>query len=443
MLRLKLKTFLRGRGISETALANAIADVLTGADRGVSDRHLRYLTQNTAPLTKESPLRKPSLITLGLIIRGLRKLTGEEVDVNDILEYVPTGSERSPSGPTERLPQPPPTKPPPVPSPSAEGAGNALARLDHDEAADVLDEVWELVVHRLEARGYGDLAAALRATEEQPPAGDADSRPAGGPRTSKPFPRRIHFVSVLVLLLVASGYIAYDHYVLKPQLLTRYAQLFSFRDRVRPTSKLPVPTLIGPEGEITQLTPVLRVSNVPGALAYEFFVKNLVSDDGVYSGPVPNNSFPVPDNTLCPHTPYEWRARALGDDGWGSFTSPVTFVVSAEALGPEHAYLTRLADISAKPKTPEVVAPMGSASSTTPTLELSYDPDVMGYGFYVRDLQSDRIIYANNFATSHSVTLPPELLEDGGVYQWNARSRNCHYWSDFTLPKIFTVNVHE
>ena len=40
----------------------------------------------------------------------------------------------------------------------------------------------------------------------------------------------------------------------------------------------------------------------------------------------------------------------------------------------------------------------GTAISTTPTLEVAPDPDVMGYGFYIRDLKTDRVIYNNNFA---------------------------------------------
>ena len=67
----------------------------------------------------------------------------------------------------------------------------------------------------------------------------------------------------------------------------------------------------------------------------------------------------------------------------------------------------------------------------------------MGYGFYIRDLETDKVIYDNNFADEHEIEVPPDVLEDGGVYQWNTRARNCHYWSEFTPAQIFTVNVNE
>ena len=70
----------------------------------------------------------------------------------------------------------------------------------------------------------------------------------------------------LFVLLVATTYVAYDRFILRPQLIERYASLYSFRDRVRPTSELAVPALIGPEGEVDQLTPTLRITPVTGAI---------------------------------------------------------------------------------------------------------------------------------------------------------------------------------
>ena len=248
---------------------------------------------------------------------------------------------------------------------------------------------------------------------------------------------------MLVLFLASLSYIGIDHFILKPLRFERFTRLISFRDRVRPTSALPVPTLIGPEGDIDQLTPVLRISEVPGASAYEFYVENLVSNDGAYSGPVPNNSYPVPKDTLCPNTTYEWRARALGEDGWTSFSSPVHFTVTEEAAAEAQRDLVSLAEIDSKPTIPIVVAPIGSTNTITPALEVKFAPDIYGYGYYIRDLNTDKIVYDNNFATSNEIQIPKGVLEDGGVYQWNTRSRNCHYWSDFTEAQLFTVNVND
>jgi hypothetical protein len=243
--------------------------------------------------------------------------------------------------------------------------------------------------------------------------------------------------------MMSVGYIALDNLVLKPGLIARYTGLFSFRDRVRPTSDLPVPTLIGPEGTIDQLTPTLRISSVPGAIGYEFYVENMVSNDGVYTGPSRATSFVIPDNTLCPNTTYTWRARALGKDGWTSVSSPLEVTVSSAAVEPSQEYLLKLATVKHKPAAPEIVAPIGTPNTTTPTLEVKNALDIYGYGFYIRDLQDDGLVYDNNFATSNTITIPDGVLKDGGVYQWNTRSRNCHYWSEFAPAQVFTVNVNE
>ncbi len=235
--------------------------------------------------------------------------------------------------------------------------------------------------------------------------------------------------------------IAYESFIVQPRLLAARGGIFSFRDRVKATSELSIPTLIGPEGTVDQLTPVLRVSEVDGALSYEFYVENLVSGDNVYTGPVVNNSFPIPKGTLCPNTPYAWRVRVLDGDGWTSFSSPLEFMVSTEALSETQQNLIRLARITTTPEIPVMVSPLGTATSTTPTLEVAPDPNIMGYGFYIRNLQTDQVIYNNNFALTNSVEVPENLLEEGGIYQWNARARNCHYWSEFTPAQVFNVDA--
>jgi hypothetical protein len=87
MLQLKLKRFMRQRGVTEIALADAIAEVFIGSGKSVSERHLRYIVQNTEPMIGRKSERRPSLVVLGFIIKGLRQLTGENVSVSDVLEY--------------------------------------------------------------------------------------------------------------------------------------------------------------------------------------------------------------------------------------------------------------------------------------------------------------------------------------------------------------------
>jgi hypothetical protein len=426
MLQLKLKQVMRQYGVTEVALADAVADVLLASGESVSERHLRYVAQNTDPLTSHNALRKPSLKMLGFIIDGLRYLTGEPIDVGDVLEYVPALDSLY-QHKSDKSVQPPPE--------TIEPQHNAeLVSIDQPETDEILDEMRELVVQSLKNKGHSDLGDEFELFIK----GEDDETTTPSQKRRRALP-----MMLLGLLIAAIAFILYDQFVLKPRLIASYTRLFTSRDRVRPTSSLPVPTLIGPEGTITDLAPTLRVTPVEGAIAYEFYVENMVSNDYVYTGPVPTMSFVIPTGTLCPNTTYTWRARALGNDGWTSISSPLTFTVTGDSLEPYQQYLLDLAKIRSIPSAPEIVTPIGTTNTTTPTLEVKTSPNTYGYGFYIRDLGSDKLIYENHFVSENRVTLPEGVLEDGGVYQWNARSRNCHYWSEFTPAQIFTVNVNE
>jgi hypothetical protein len=428
MLRLRLKSVMRQYGVTEVALADAIADVLLASGESVSERHLRYVAQNTDTLTFKNPLRRPSLRMLGYIIDGLRYLTNELIDVNDVLEYVPA-LDNLPQRKQVEEAQPPPDT-------ATESKQSAeLVIIGESETDEILDEMRELVVHSLKDRGFGDLGDEFdRLVKED----DSES-------TIPPYGKRRQTLPMILttLLIMAVTFILYDQFVLQPRLIASYTRLFTTRDRVTPTSSLPVPTLIGPEGSVAQLTPTLRVTPVEKAIAYEFYVENMVSNDYVYTGPVPTTSFVIPAGTLCPNTTYAWRARALGNDGWTSISSPLTFTVTSSALEPSQQSLLNLAKIRSKPPTPISISPIGTTNTTTPTLEVTKAPNIYGYGFYIRDLSSDKLVYENNFISKNTTTIPEGTLENGGVYQWNARSRNCHYWSEFTPTQIFMVNVNE
>ncbi len=419
MLRLTLHEFLSRHKLSITQLADAIADNLLEDEQTVSERYLRYLKSNQAPLTNDNQGRKPSLLMLGLIIRALRSLTKQPVSISDILEYVDDSFDSNYSyvktGPDTQLP-------------------NLQVTIELLVPVDPLDEVWELLVQSLKQKKHVDLGL-IPGTKEQ----THKARP--NKQLSKVSGR---ILLILIVFFITTGaYFSYDQLIGKPRLLAQYSRLFSFRDRVRPTSDIPVPSQIGPEGNVNQLTPTLRITAVNEAHAYEFYIENRVSNEGVYTGPVISTSFVIPDNSLCPDTNYEWRVRALGEDGWTSFSSPMRFFVTEEAVNEETAYLLDIAKVRERPELPTIVSPMSSSSSLTPKLELSFDAEVMGYGFYIRDLRTDALVYDDNFALSNVLEVPEGVLEDGGVYQWNARTRNCHYWSEFTAPQVFTVNISE
>jgi hypothetical protein len=429
MLRLKLKGFMRQRGLTEVALADAIAEAFIETGEDVSERHLRYVVKNTELIARKKGQHNPSLVMLGYIIEGLRHLTGEKVEVSDVLEFVSLV---------------PPLEQPPIEPPQdnvthvEQRESLELVVLEQLETDDILDEMSELVVQSLKDKGFSNLGSEFeRITRED------ESHETTVPRRKRDRTSKGVIMMLAGLLFMGVAFILYDQFVLKPQLIAGYTRLFTTRDRVRPTSSLPVPTLIGPEGEISQLTPTLRVAPVEKAVGYEFYVENTVSEDYVYTGPVVNPSFLIPAGTLCPNTTYTWRARALGNDGWTSISSPLTFTVTSDALEPSQRYLLNLANIKSRPPTPGIVAPVGTTNTTTPTLEVTKFPNIYSYGFYIRDLGSDKLVYENHFVSENSVTLPEGVLENGGVYQWNARSRNCHYWSEFTPTQIFTVNVNE
>lgn len=277
MLRLKLKTFLEQHQLSESKLAEAIAVVFIESGQSVSARHLRYVVGNTEPMTAENQLRKPSLIMVGLVIAGLRKLTNEPVDVSDVLEYVPENPLQE-----ALLSEPEVSE---TPSPATE-----IVLIKSSTSADtVLDSVRSLVAAHLRENGYTNLLLLLPETEGSTPTLD-------DPVWQTPHRKRKSWLVPLlsVLSVISLGALTYDFLVVRPQLYLLRGGVFSFRDRLKTTSTLPIPTLIGPEGEVDQFTPILRVEPIDGALGYEFYVENSISEDGVYTGPIPNNSFMVP-----------------------------------------------------------------------------------------------------------------------------------------------------
>jgi hypothetical protein len=428
MLRLKLKGFLRRRGITETALADVVADVFIDSGKGVSDRYLRYLTYSSKANASKAGQRTPSLEMLDRLIIALRHMTGEEITFDDLIECV-SESEISSSNAKS------------TPPPDEElTESRELVEYIYQEPDKALEELKELTVQSLKNKGHEKLGQEL-ASFYAYSSDEGHEIPQENKR--RRFTARGLLMMLSGLLVLATSFIMFDQLVLKPRLIAGYTRLFTSRDRVRPTSSLPVPTLIGPEGDIAELAPTLRVTPVEKAIAYEFYVENTVSNDYVYTGPVPTTTFLIPAGTLCPNTTYMWRARALGNDGWTSISSPLSFTVTSEALERSQQHLLNLANIKSSPQTPEIVAPIGTTNTTTPTLEVNQTPNTYGYGFYIRDLGSDKLVYENHFVSENAVTIPEGVLENGGVYQWNARLRNCHYWSEFTPTQIFTVNVNE
>ena len=420
VLYLKLKPFLEQHHITETALADAITESFIDSGQSVSERYLRYIAGNTERITPDNPSRKPSLVMLGFVITGLRRLTHEPVAVSDVLEYVPSDSTSQATEETGLI---------------QKSTDLVPARFKRDNDLDVIRE---LVMARLMKLGYSELAASLSVREDPTP--EERGVPWQTPKRQK---KRWLAQIFGVLSLIVLSITVYEFAVVRPRLFMLGGGVFSFRDRLQDTSSLPLPTLIGPEGQLDQLAPILRVEPVEDAVGYEFYVENLVSEDGVYTGPVSNSSFTIPEGTLCPGTEYAWRVRVLGQDGWTSFSSPLEFTVTPKAMqtAQTNLQLLRIANIESRPEEPVMLAPLGTTHTVTPRLAVKPEANVIGYGYYIRDLLTDKVVYNNNFATQPRVQLPQGLLNDGGIYQWNTRARNCHYWSEFTEAQVFTVTA--
>lgn len=158
MLYLKLKPFLEQHHITETALADAITESFIDSGQSVSERYLRYIAGNTEHITPNNSLRKPSLVMLGFVITGLRRLTHEPVAVSDVLEYVPE------DGTSQIVGE--------VTDPIQESTDLVPTRPKHD---DDLDAIRELVKARLTKRGHVELATLLSMPED--PASNEQSVP--------------------------------------------------------------------------------------------------------------------------------------------------------------------------------------------------------------------------------------------------------------------------
>jgi hypothetical protein len=197
----------------------------------------------------------------------------------------------------------------------------------------------------------------------------------------------------------------------------------------------PTPIPIGPEGMIHTLTPMLRVFKDRDSQRYAFSLRDLSNNSFLIDNAETHEPhFIVPPNLLLNGASYVWTVRAYGQAGWSSHASPLTFMpLVQQSIHPERV---------SKLPPPTATHLFTETSTTTPTLKLEPVPDASTYGFYVRDLDRDAIIYDNDYASEAEVILPAGLLNPQGRYRWNARSRNVLGWSEFSERYYFTVSKH-
>ena len=315
---------------------------------------------------------------IDLIIRCLRELTGKPIAVQDVMGYVE----------------------------AQEATG--------DEGAE--EQVWELIFQ--ESTPREEVLPVLLTPSQDAAYQDAAYRPSARFRWRGwwliPF--------LLIFVLGATSQRLYQFSVDRRELI-----LLS-----QPTR---TPVQIGPEGDSQSLTPKLRVDPVEGATNYEFSVFNLESRQNVLNENTDEPFFIVPENAVCAGALYGWSAKVFRGGEWSSFSSRMEFVISEGEGG-------AVAQQRAPPEIPKAVLPQEVVTTLTPTLEVTPVEEATGYGFYLRDLDTDQVYEFEYASTTPTFTLPEGLVREGGRYRWNARARNCAGFSvGYTDTLEFQVDI--
>lgn len=192
------------------------------------------------------------------------------------------------------------------------------------------------------------------------------------------------------------------------------------------------PTLIGPEGVIHDNHPKLRLYPVEGANRYAFFLRGIRSESYLLNNIVsPNPHYHPPPKIFIPGERYLWTAKAHTAKGWSSAATPLIFIVLTDSN-----FETSLT----KPSPPQVRLGLDE-NTTTPTLSVEPSDHANWYGFYVRDITTDELVYDNDYAAEPSVIIPAGLLTPGHDFRWNARVRNAAGWSEFCERSYFRLST--
>ena len=321
-----------------------------------------------------------------LILETLRELTGKPISVGDLLEYAePTG-----------------------PSTSTE-----LSRSEDAEK-----EAW-LVLFEAAPPPPHEVVVLTPPPEEAGHTYRADDTHKEPRRSLQPL-----FTGLLGLVLLALGFglgIGSQRLVALVT-VSAGAPVVSepVTDEVVTDEPVPTPVAIGPEGETSSVTPKLRVNPVPGATNYIYSVFNLESRQNVLYENSAEPFYIVPENALCPGARYGWKVKAFRGGRESSFSSNTEFLIRSD--DPAHA---EYAVQRQQPDIPVTVGPVGTVTTLPGVLEVEPVKSAYGYGFYLRDLELDRVYDFEYQSRTPAFTLPERVLRDGGRYRWNARAYNC------------------
>lgn len=85
-----------------------------------------------------------------------------------------------------------------------------------------------------------------------------------------------------------------------------------------------------------------------------------------------------------------------------------------------------------------ITGPGPKISTLSPQMQWNASSGATGYGLYIRDIDTNILVYDNDFLpNSTSLALPDGVLECGHRYRWNMRAKNGMGFSEFSARLYF------
>lgn len=398
MLTVKIKDFLDKEGISIYALASKIEDL---------SESMIYKIVNAE--------RNPSINSLEVILVALEKMVNRKIAINDLLEYTSS-----------------------VVVPEVTNKQEHPVEISPSLALDLYtDEEYKSESLVLFQKAQEKIEATLHIKPVNTYAYQPSNKTGSLVPVRRKYPQYIlpPFVSlaliILFFLLLPFNTLA----SLKRMTLNLFGNpsnnITDYTD-----SLLPTPILIGSEGKITDLQTQLRVSPTPGATAYEFYIKNI---DTGYSLNVPTEEpwLILPQRSFCPNVNYLWSARNKIGNAWSTWSSNIQFFIEND----NNQELNVASQYNFIPGKPEIIEPNTIFATMTPTLKIPEVEGALVYGFYIRNIDTNKLIFSDDEINTNEFTVPSGYLKNDTRYQWNARVRTCGGISDLSDLGYFSVRL--
>lgn len=380
----KLKAILKELGISQTRFAKTLQE------KGLkSEAWGHHVVQGRQPL---------NLRTANTVAKLLTDMSGKSVSIEDLLA-IPT--------------QPKITSSELVPYTQGISEDTELYFDDNEEK-----QLWELVA----------TAKQVQTIEVEPVPNKKTSRKKVVKKDKHFLERSVLSVGLLLTLITIAI------------MLTGYITQNTESQKESEASELLPPTVIGPEGVINTLTPELRVSGQESVTLYRYIITNTLNSQQVFYEESAQPLYMVtPFTPLCENIPYTWTVTAFDIDGNFHASTPMPFTIDL-GINTDGATQITAEDLQL-PETPKPISPEGLIIGTNVTLEVSPIEGALGYGFFVRDLTENKIVYNQYYLPESEHLLPDDLLKDGRDYRWNTQAINCAGVSSFSEPAYFNIQV--